>query len=445
MSSGNAMIKKGFILGLVLAFSLVLKACSGADDDVLRIALDIEDRDRYDELFDHYTEETGTEIRATYGEDINKLIGTRDEPDILKTSTVVVASMKDSLLDISPYVESDDTIDPDMYIESLMDALEIDGKIYALPTSVNTSLLYYNKDMFDEKEDEIREALGLSEDKSVYPQRDWTYEEYQKAGVALSEYTMDGNGDPDYSQFGAETQLRWWGEWLVYVYQHGGRFYKEGSNNRECALDSPEALEATEFFVEKSMGGPDEKFAPDAIEADSSFSFMSESAAMIFGGHMGDWHSYEALGLNWDVEMLPTPDGNPGAKGGEIASDAFGISVRSDKPDAAYEFLKMWAGEEGALQMYEYGKVGALKNMEALIKDLPESEQKDINIDAVFDAMEIARTLPEERDFSKVMREMVMSELYKLLYEGRGARTDIEETLSDIKQDVDEYYDNLYD
>jgi len=96
------------------------------------------------------------------------------------------------------------------------------------------------------------------------------------------------------------------------------------------------------------------------------------------------------------------------------------------------------------MQMYKYGKVGALNNMEELINNLPESEQKNISIDVVFDAIEKAVTLPNERDFSKVMREMVMSEIYLLMYEGRGSKSDVVEVLTTIKNNVDAYYRGLY-
>ena len=165
---------------------------------------------------------------------------------------------------------------------------------------------------------------------------------------------------------------------------------------------------------------------------------------MIFGGHMGDWYSYDALSLNWDIQVLPTPVGHPNATGGEISADAFGISTRSDNVKGAFAFLELWTGEEGAMQMYKYGKVGALNNMEELINNLPESEQKNISIDVVFDAIEKAVTLPNERDFSKVMREMVMSEIYLLMYEGRGSKSDVVEVLTTIKNNVDAYYRGLY-
>ncbi len=432
-----------WLILVVLLVSLV-SACNRVDD-TLRIALDKEDQDRYDQLFAYFTAETGIEINATYGEDIGKLVGTNDEPDIIKTSTVAVLAMKDSLLDLTPYIEADAELDTSIYIDAIIDALTIDGKIYALPTSLNTSLLYYNKTLFDERESELREALDLTPEQSHYPQAGWTYDDYRDAGVALSEYTVDVNGDRHYSQFGAETQLNWWGEWLVYLRQMGGSFYVSGSNNRVSALDSEAAYDATAFFVAKSMGDATEKFAPDAIESASGFSFMSGNTAMMLGGHLGDWFSYEALGLDWDIQILPVPTDRPDARGGELSADAFGISVRSDKPADAFAFLKMWAGEEGAKQMYRNNKVGALKNMEDIIASLPEADQKDIDISVLFDAVALAEPLPREQDFSKVMRELVMGELYKLMFEGRGSETDIQLVLNRIKTNVDSYYDNLYD
>lgn len=427
----------------VLLIVVTLASCNKSNDDVLRIALDIEDRGRYDELFSYFTEKTGIKLSATYGEDISKLIGTIDEPDIIKTSSVVVSSMEGSLIDLTPFIEADSEISTDIYLDSIMDALTINGKVCALPTSLNTSLLYYNKKLFDEKEQELRAAFSLQPSEDIYPKADWDYDDFTKAGVILSKYTVE-NGRRVYTQFGCETQLNWWGEWLVYVYQMGGAFYQPNSNNRVSALTSEEAIAATEFFRKKSLGNENEKFAPDAIEASSAFSFLNGNVAMIFGGHMGDWSSYDMLNLDWDIQLLPTPVGSPGAQGGEVAADAFGISIRSNNKQNAFEFLKIWAGEEGARQMYKYGKVGVLKRMEQIILDLPSREQKSIDISVVFKALEKARTLPNEKDFSKICREKVMTELYKLMYEGRGSEDNVVAVLHKVKNDVDKYYQQLY-
>lgn len=422
---------------------MVFIACSNNKTDELKIALDIEDQDRYDELFEYYESLTGITVSATYGEDISKLIGTNDEPDIIKTSTVIVDSMKDSLVDLTTYLDDDESISKDDYYDNIIDALTIDDALYALPTSINTSLLYYNKTLFDESATELREAFDLDAGESVYPKADWSINDFKKAALILTKYNMVDD-EPVYTQFGSDTQLRWWGEWLVYLYHFGGRFYEEGSNNHRVALTTDEAIRATEFFVKQSMGDVTEKFAPDAIELSSHFSFVNGNIAMIFGGHMGDWYSYNTIGLDWDIQVLPTSNVDPNITGGEISADAFGISIRSSKKEASFEFLKLWAGELGAEILYKNGKMGARKDMESIINGLPESEQLDIHEERVFDAIEKAIVLPKEKDFSKVLREMVMTEIYKLMYDGRGSETDIEKVLLDIEENVNQYYDGLY-
>ncbi|HAQ56234.1 MAG TPA: hypothetical protein DCR44_02355 [Acholeplasmatales bacterium] len=430
------------LLALFLSFAAI--ACDRTDDAVLRIALDIEDEGRYDELFTYFTETTGIPVAATYGLDLNKIFNTKDEPDLIKTSTVVIGSMKDLYVDLAPYLEADPDADASDYVDVLIDALTFEGKIYALPTSVNTSLLYYNKTLFDEKAVELRAAFGLTEADSIYPQADWSWVDFQTAGVILSEFTGSGD-DRTYTQFGAEAQLSWWGEWLVYLNQMGGTFYVPGTDDRVCAINSAEATLATTFYRTKSMGSATEKFAPDAVEQSSGFAFLTGNVAMIFGGHLGDWYAFDVLEMDWGVQLLPTPVGDPAARGGEISADAFGISLRSEKKDQAFQFLKLWAGDAGALEMYKHGKIGALKTMEALIDALPETERTSIDHHVVFDAMEIAVTLPAEKDFAKVMRDMVMTELYLLMYDGRGAETDVAAVLSRIKTHVDDYYAGLYD
>jgi len=162
-------IRHFLLLFPLLAASL---AGCGTDPNVLQIALDDEDEGRYDELFAYFTEQTGYEIVATYGQDIGKLIGTKSEPDIIKTSTVLVTSMKDILRDLAPLIAESAIVDTTNYIDSLMNALTIEGKVYALPTSINTSLLYYNRALFDASADDLRYALGLSAEESVYPRGD---------------------------------------------------------------------------------------------------------------------------------------------------------------------------------------------------------------------------------------------------------------------------------
>ncbi|MGI6714144.1 MAG: extracellular solute-binding protein [Bacilli bacterium] len=432
-------LKVSFLLSLS-TLGMTLTGCFGHDHlNEIKIALDIEDDGRYDDLFALYQNQTGIAVKATYGQDVGKLIGTKDEPDIIKTSTVIIEAMRPSLIDLTSLIRADNDFKLSDYLDPIVAALTLDGKVYAIPTSINTSLLYYNKAMFDQHAPAIRSALDLKADESVYPQADWTYDDFQKAGVAMTKYT----GAPPH-HFGAETQLNWWGEWYVYVQQMGGTFYVPNTHNHQVNLTSAEVIAATTFFREKAMGTEGVKFSPNANEMASANSFSAGNVAMIFGGHIGDWFSYDVLDLDWDIEVLPKPVGRPNAPGGELSADAFGISVRSKKNQAAFNFLKLWAGKEGALKMYEHGKIGALKNMQAYIGELPREKQKRIKIEALFAAINEAVVLPQEKDFSKIMREFVMSELYKLMIDGRGAETDVVAVLTRIENNVNSYYRNLY-
>jgi ABC-type glycerol-3-phosphate transport system substrate-binding protein len=426
-------------LGVAL---LSLAGCSKSDSGVLKIALDIEDEGRYDGLFASFKEKTGVTVEATYGLDPSKLIGTSEEPDIFKTSTVSIISMKDNFVSLDELIAADPSFSLSDYLDPIIAALTVDGHVYALPTSLNTSLLYYNRKLFDASATEIRSALGLSATDSVYPQADWTYDDFQKAGVALSRCT--GTGDNRvYTQFGADNQLTWWGEWLVYINQMGGSFYEPNTNNRVLAITSDAAVAATTFWRNKAMGDATQKFAPNAVELASGFSFVNGNTAMILGGHLGDWYSYDLLGLDWDMQILPTPVGLPDAKGGELSADAFGISKRSKIASTAFQFLEYWTGDTGALEMYKYGKIGALKSMQTLIQNDADVTSTQ-NMGAVFQAIDKAVALPQEEYFSYVMESMVMTELYKLMLTGRSAETDVLAALTTIKNNVDEYYQGIY-
>ncbi|MGI6735609.1 MAG: ABC transporter substrate-binding protein [Bacilli bacterium] len=433
------LVKVNVMLALFVLSSTLSGCINKPKVDEIKIALDIEDDGRYDELFELYKEQTGITVKATYGQDVGKLIGTKDEPDIIKTSTVIIEAMRPSLTDLTTLINGDATLKLSDYLDPIIEALTIDEKVYALPTSVNTSLLYYNKAMFNDHETAIRSALNLGPEESIYPQPSWTYADFQKAGVAMTKFS----GAPPH-HFGAETQLNWWGEWYVYVQQMGGSFYVPNTNNHKVALTTPEVIAATTFFREKAMGAEGVKFSPNANEMASANSFLAGNVAMIFGGHLGDWFSYDAIDLDWDIEVLPKPVGRPEAPGGELSADAFGISVRSKKVQESFGFLKLWAGKEGALKMYEHGKIGALKNMQAYIEELPSDKQKNIKIEALFAAINEAIVLPREQDFANIMRNFVMSELYKLMIDGRGAETDVVAVLTKIERNVNNYYRDLY-
>ena len=223
---------RSLLYTLVIVLIFMISGCGRQQDEYLRIAFDIEDRNRYEDFFLEFeAQNPDIKIKALYGQYISKLIGTKDEPDIIKTGDAYIEGIIRSLKPLDALIEADSAFSTDIFHDQIIDSLRVDGVLYALPTSINTSLLYYNKTLFDASASAIRIALELDETESVYPNSNWTYDDFQKAGVALTQYTGEGI-NRRYTQYGAETQNTWWGEWLIYVRHYGGDFYQEGNLHR---------------------------------------------------------------------------------------------------------------------------------------------------------------------------------------------------------------------
>jgi len=111
------------------------------------------------------------------------------------------------LLDLTPYVEKYHAWD---YLRQIYPALLnfhiVDGKLYGVPYNLNTSVLYYNRTLFD------REGLA-------YPTEDWTWKELLEAAQRLTKRDARGR----LIQAGLVSQfIRFWALW------NGARFWNEG-------------------------------------------------------------------------------------------------------------------------------------------------------------------------------------------------------------------------
>ena len=184
-------------------------------------------------------------------------------------------------------------------------AMQLEGKYYILTEQMNLSLLYFNRRLF-------REA-GLAE-----PTAEWTWEDYVKTGKAL---TRPASGD-DPGVWGSSRVEGWWGEWLIYVRQAGGKAFSP--DGRRCLLDSEAAITGLRFYLEKS--------SKHGISAPAGFEplngFVNERVAMIVGGHVSYFVNYNQIpGLDWDVQLLPK--GPVTRSGGEIAMAGYSISSTS--------------------------------------------------------------------------------------------------------------------
>lgn len=362
-------------------------------EGTVSVCIDIQMKTAFKQFIARF-EERNPEIKinALYGKDQNTLIAANQAPDLIKTGDIHLFSAKDSMLDLTPYIEKDnDQVKIEDFYAKTIDPLKIDGKYLALPTTFNVGLLYYNKKLFDEA-------------KIEYPTKEWTNTEFINAAKKV---TKQDSGK--YTQWGCSTVLGWWGEWLVHVRQAGGDWMKED----KCVLDTPEAINGLKLFFDKTTKG-EYKIAPSTVD-DAMGGFAGGKTAMEYGGHTGLWVSYNAApDLDWDIEVLPK--GITKSEGGEFAVEAFGISKNSKNADAAWEVLKFWTGSEGSEFMIDLGRPTARKSIAMKLLTTPKEERTNPkNIEAVYAAVDTGMVLPTNPNFTPCTQQVVQPIIDKML------------------------------
>ena len=410
-------MKKSLLCVLLTAFLCVaavapMAGCGNnkndGDTQVLRVVAHTGQDSFLEPFFEAFMEENpDIRVEGLYGVDQYQELDTNTPPDLLFIGTGQLADYPQVFEDINVVI--DEYYDNDaakisafkaQFMDGLLDYCTYQDKLMILPNNVNVGLLYYNKDLFD--------AAGIA-----YPDNTWTHDDFIRVGKQLTKKDDNGN----YTQWGCSTTGGWWGEYLIYVRQYGGEFYK--ADGKTPAMDTPEFKQGIEFFKNKCVG--ENKFAPNpgdtSVGAGALGGFISRATAMEFGGHTGNWVSYNALqGFNWDVEVLPTPVGKPDARGGELALEGWGIAKKSKNKTAAMRLLEYLYTAEGTELYSVSGKLMPTKAFKEKILSTPKAERPvPQNMEAVFEEMERGIPLPANPHFTYCAQAPVWNNIQNYL------------------------------
>ena len=314
-----------------------------------------------------------------------------DAPDVFYTGDVWVAYMLPFLRPITDFVERDqEEIDLYDFYPEVRRAIQHQGDYYFLPVHINVSLLYYNKTLFDE--------AGLS-----YPTRDWTWDDLIHAGKRIRRQLPDGT-----NIWGCDIDSGWWGEWLMYVRQAGGRMFDESLT--QCLLDTPEAIRGVQFYYDKVLKydiSPRPGYGPTTR-------FASGRMGLVSGGHTTFWRIYNKVeDLDWDIELLPR--GPVRRDGGEIAVGAYAISKDSRYPEEAWRLVKHLASKEGVAAESRAGGVPSRRSVAQELMLGPNRNERPKNVQAVFDQMPYAMAIPRSPDYIEIAIEVIQPEIDRML------------------------------
>jgi multiple sugar transport system substrate-binding protein len=135
-----------------------------------------------------------------------------------------------------------------------------------------------------------------------------------------------------------------------FIYQNGGKLINDDNQTVTGAMNSPETVEAVQFYVDlfkKNGVTPDKNALAGATDADL---FKQGKAAMLITGRwpLGDYQKTE--GFNFGT--LPFPKGKQAANA--ICWAGFAMSSKSEHKEAAWEWLKFVGAGDGAKGFAEY-------------------------------------------------------------------------------------------
>ena len=322
---------------------------------------------------------------------LQTLVAGGTAPDVfeLNYENFVTYADKGLLLDLSPMMKADSTLNPDVYSERANSAFSYNGMQLGLPASFSTVVLYYNKDLFDK--------AGVA-----YPTADWTWADAVEAGQKLN--------DPANGVWGLYSGVHFW-EFYKKAAQNNCKFFN--NDKTEVLINSPECVQALQTMVD--MVNKDKVIPSSADMAGQSDGdmFLAGKLAMDVSG-IWMFGSYKDAPFQWDIAM------EPGMANKATHFFANGVSAfAATKHSAeAYEWIKFFTSdpEMANIRIAAGWELPALKDpalFEDYLKQTPPANRQ-----VVIDSLEFAVVPPvivrqsEMQDgINKLLEQVMLGDL----------------------------------
>jgi multiple sugar transport system substrate-binding protein len=283
-----------------------------------------------------FTEETSIEVEyihtpERYAEVLQTMLAAGNAPDVYKVGNFYPdIAVRGALMDITDLVSNDSVLGaPDYFFPFEEQRSVVDGKWYAIGSTFQWRLIYYNKPAF--------EAAGMTPP-STNPAAAWTWDQLLETATALtadSESRHPGDADFDVQN------VQQWGLFAPdafydsFVVSNGGQIL--AGEPLQYVLDTPEAIEAIQRFADLRL--VDQVAAQGAVLQDMGMNAWQMLAtgrmAMILDGN---WALLDLaqMGFEFGVGVLPKLQ-EPATVTG---SSWTGVYADTAYPDEAWQLLR---------------------------------------------------------------------------------------------------------
>jgi multiple sugar transport system substrate-binding protein len=334
-----------------------------------------------------------------YGDKLLTQFSAGNAPDVFQVGDGDAAKFaaQGVLEPLEPYINGDNPLDMGVFYPAVAAIGQVQGQTYLLTKDWSPLVLFYNKALFD--------AAGVE-----YPNADWTWDDMLTAAKAL---TVSGE------QWGIQIPNSW-GDPLWYrglsplVYQNGGSFISEDGTKATGFLNSPETVEAIQWYVDLFTT---HKVSPTKADVEALAGvdlFQTGRVAMLWTGRWPLADFQKNAELNFGTAGLPQGK----ERANSICWAGFAMYSEGQNKDAAWAFLKWIAAEQGAEEFakYAFTAVQPIAEEQGL-------DQDPYNAAIVADAANV-RPLPEmtNQKFGPCVETPFKEELERVFLEGKGVQ-----------------------
>jgi multiple sugar transport system substrate-binding protein len=233
---------------------------------------------------------------------------------------------RDALVPLGPLLETSETLRAEDYYPQPLEAFQFNGELMCLPQNLSSLVVYYNRDLFD--------AAGVP-----YPEEGWTWDEFLSAAKALTQ-DLDGDGLTDQHGLGVENSLI---RFTPFIWQAGGELVDDTDRPTRLTIDTPEAREAIQFFIDLSLVHKVVPTEAEVLAVSDEDRFVNGTTAMLLQSRRVVPTLRQIESFTWDVAPLPQHE----EAAGILHADAYCMSATTQNQDVAWRFIEFANGPEG--------------------------------------------------------------------------------------------------
>lgn len=248
------------------------------------------------------------------------------EVDVLPVSVGQGTLEQGFMLDLQPLLAADNSIIRDDFYPNLLEQYEWDGALWALPIAAEFTLIFYDKNAFNE--------AGLD-----YPQLDWTWNDFLATAQHLTVRQED-----EVMQWGFIQRIP---NALEMIQAQAGPLFSTGDSSTMRSLQNPEIVDALRWYSELFLTHKVTPYLPNS-DLLSPYNLIANGAVAMWTDRSTSW---AWRNQDKDIGVIPFPITSPNNHSTPIYSEALFISAGSQQPQAAWRWLSFLSRQALAAEL----------------------------------------------------------------------------------------------